>query len=145
MKNKISIKAAELTDMAAILLYDKHISANELKNSIIQNKVLVAKRNDELAGWLRWNLFWDNTPFLNMLFLLDEYRRQGYGRQLVLFWEEQMKQNGHDLVITSTLSNESAQHFYRKLGYSDAGCLLLKREPLEIIFTKDLSPCCFLP
>ncbi len=131
MKNKISIKAAELTDMAAILLYDKHISANELKNSIIQNKVLVAKRNDELAGWLRWNLFWDNTPFLNMLFLLDEYRRQGYGRQLVLFWEEQMKQNG--------------QHFYRKLGYSDAGCLLLKREPLEIIFAKDLSPCCFLP
>lgn len=40
--------------------------------------------------------------------------------------------------MTSTLSNENAQHFYRKLGYRDSGGLLLPNEPLEIIFVKNL-------
>lgn len=41
--------------------------------------------------------------------------------------------------MTSTLSNENAQHFYRKLLYRDSGSLLLENEPLEIIFTKKLD------
>lgn len=40
--------------------------------------------------------------------------------------------------MTSTQSDETAQHFYRKLGYVDAGALLLQDEPLEIILTKAL-------
>ncbi|WP_278281130.1 hypothetical protein [Clostridium sp. N3C] len=40
--------------------------------------------------------------------------------------------------MTSTMSNEEAQHFYRKFDYKDAGSLLLDNEPLEIIFTKVL-------
>ena len=77
-------------------------------------------------GWLRYNLFWDNTPFMNMLFLLDNYRGKGYGKQLVNTWKCNMKAIGYDIVRTSTLSNEQAQHFYRKLGYKDAGSLLLE-------------------
>jgi hypothetical protein len=40
--------------------------------------------------------------------------------------------------MTSTFSNESAQHFYRRLGYRDAGCLLLADEAMEILFTKPI-------
>lgn len=40
--------------------------------------------------------------------------------------------------MTSSLSNEEAQHFYRKLNYVDSGALLLPEEPLEIIFVKKL-------
>ncbi len=36
------------------------------------------------------------------------------------------------------LSNEEAQHFYRRRHYVDAGALLLPGEPLEIIFVKEL-------
>jgi len=51
-----------------------------------------------------------------------------------------MIKSGNDLVLTSTLSNEQAQHFYRKLGYKDCGCLLLESEPsLEIILCKKLE------
>jgi hypothetical protein len=49
-----------------------------------------------------------------------------------------MKSLGYEMVMTSTLANEQAQHFYRKLGYKDAGSLLLEDEPLEIIFTKSI-------
>jgi hypothetical protein len=46
---------------------------------------------------------------------------------------------GFTQVMTSTLSNEDAQHFYRKLGYRDVGALLLPDEPLEIILLKELA------
>jgi hypothetical protein len=41
--------------------------------------------------------------------------------------------------MTSSLSAESAQHFYRKLGYTDAGCLFLPGESAEIFFLKQLA------
>ncbi len=40
-------------------------------------------------------------------------------------WEAQLIQAGHGMVLVSTQSDESAQHFYRKLGYRDCGYLLL--------------------
>jgi hypothetical protein len=49
-----------------------------------------------------------------------------------------MEQQGFDTVMTSTQSDEHAQHFYRKLGYVDAGALLLDTQPLEIILIKKI-------
>jgi len=40
--------------------------------------------------------------------------------------------------MASYLSDETAQHFYRKLGYRDSGSLILENEALEIIFTKKI-------
>ncbi|MDE7041534.1 MAG: GNAT family N-acetyltransferase, partial [Oscillospiraceae bacterium] len=91
------------------------------------------------AGWLRYNLFWDNLPFLNMLYLFEEYRGKGYGAQLVQYWEAEMAGAGHREVLTSTLSNERGQFFFRKRGYTDCGALLLPGEPLEIILRKELT------
>ena len=94
--------------------------------------------DDKFVGWLRYNLFWDNTPFMNMLYLLDNKRGKGNGSRLVIFWENEMKQKNYEFVLTSTQSNEEAQFFYRKIGYVDSGALLLPNEPLEIILYKKL-------
>jgi len=47
-----------------------------------------------------------------------------------------MQNLGYKLVMTSTQSDEQAQHFYRKIGYIDSGCLLLFKEPAEIFLVK---------
>ena len=90
------------------------------------------------AGWLRWNLFWDEIPFMNMLYFLEDYRGKGYGTQMVRFWESEMVKLGYDKVMTSSQANEFAQHFYRNLGYQDAGSFFPFCNDLEIIFTKEL-------
>ena len=94
--------------------------------------------DDKFVGWLRYNLFWDNTPFMNILYLLDNERGKGNGSRLVIFWENEMKQKNYEFVLTSTQSNEEAQFFYRKIGYVDSGALLLPNELLEIILYKKL-------
>ena len=135
----MKIRIAEKADIERLIEYDEHIESKELESIILLGRVLIAEEGEKLVGWLRWNLFWDNTPFINMLFLLEEYRYKGYGKAIINYWETLMRQYGYTLVMTSTLSNETAQHFYRKLDYMDSGALLLPGEALEIIFTKQLS------
>lgn len=135
----MEIRRAQAEDFTFLSQHDAHIAPDELEAQIERGRVLIAQEGGRCIGWLRWNLFWDNTPFLNLLFLLEGFRQKGYGRQLMQEWERRMAAQGFRLVMTSTLSSEQAQHFYRALGYRDAGSLLLEGEPLEIFFTKNLD------
>lgn len=134
----MSIRFAIKKDMFEICLYDKHISKDELQNIIQLKRVLILEENEKFIGWLRYNLFWDNMPFLNMIYLLEENRNKGYGKTLIKFWEREMKFLGYNTVMTSTQSNEYSQHFYFKLGYRAIGGFLLESEPYEIILAKTL-------
>lgn len=132
------IRYAAENDFELLRKYDKHICEIELKNCIKERRILIAFNNDIFIGWLRFNLFWDNIPFMNMLYLLEDYRGKGYGSQLVNFWEKEMLRRKYKMVLTSTQSNECAQFFYRKIGYVDCGSLLLPNKPLEIILLKNI-------
>lgn len=134
----MTIRKAIQQDFPFLLSHDRHIAADEIRSVMSLGRMLVLEEKEHIIGWLRWNLFWDNTPFMNMLYVLEGERGNGRGRQLVFHWEALMKAEGYPLVMTSTQSDETAQHFYRKLGYVDAGALLLQDEPLEIILTKAL-------
>ena len=135
----MTVRYANEGDLALLRGHDRHIRADELQSSIAAKRVLVLLDGGRAAGWLRYNLFWDNLPFLNMLYLFEEYRGKGYGHQLVQHWEREMAGAGYREVLTSTLSNERGQFFFRKRGYTDCGALLLPGEPLEIILRKELT------
>ncbi|MDE6398033.1 MAG: GNAT family N-acetyltransferase [Clostridiales bacterium] len=132
------IRIAELNDLHILKRYDKHIFEAELRNAIKQEHILIAETNGEIVGWLRYNYFWDNTPFLNMLFVLSEHRGKLYGTNLIAYWENQMKLLGFHSVMTSTQANECAQHFYHKLGYNTIGGFMMGNEPYELILSKEI-------
>ncbi|MGN0747123.1 MAG: GNAT family N-acetyltransferase [Aristaeellaceae bacterium] len=135
----MEIRCAAEKDIPWLTEHDRHIGADALHSSVRQGRILLAEQDGQTVGWLRWSLFWDEIPFMNMLFLLEGFRRQGLGRELVLRWEKDMQAAGCLRVMTSSQANEDGQHFYRRLGYQDAGALLLPGEPLEIIFLKELA------
>ncbi|MCI9176585.1 MAG: GNAT family N-acetyltransferase [Lachnospiraceae bacterium] len=133
------IRYASSSDFELLSKYENHICETEIKKCISTKRVLIMFYEDTFIGWLRFNLFWDNIPFINLLYFLEDYRRKGFGSRLVGFWENEMLKSGHKIVLTSTQSNEQAQFFYRKIGYTDCGSLLLPGDPLEIIMLKKLS------
>lgn len=135
----VEIRYAVMADKELLLSKDSHIKENIWKDSINNNREIIMFVNSNFAGWLRYNLFWDKIPFMNMLYLLEEYRGKGYGTRMVEFWESEMIKHGYDKVMTSSQANESAQHFYRKLGYRDAGGFFPFCNDFEIIFTKELK------
>lgn len=132
------IRFAEMRDLPVLAGYDRHVDQNELAALIPQKRVIIMSNENDLLGWLRYNLFWDSIPFMNMLYFREGFRGQGNGGKLVGFWEAEMRGMGHDMVMTSSQADEQGQFFYRKHGYIDCGSLLLPGEPLEIIFMKKL-------
>lgn len=132
----MQILSAKSDEIDLLCSYDRHIKRKELEKLVKEERVYIAKENGKFAGWLRYNLFWDNTPFMNMLFVLEEYRRKGIGKALVEHWEQDMKKQGYSCLMTSTASDEYAQHFYNKLGYIAVGGFMPKDEPYEIILSK---------
>ena len=135
----MNIRTAGPGDLPFLLENDRHPRFSALEAAVGDGRILLAEDSaGQPVGWLRWNLFWDEIPFINMLFVLDGKRGGGAGSRLVSEWEAAMRAEGYSLVMTSTLSNETAQHFYRKLGYTDAGGLLLEGEPLELVLVKKL-------
>lgn len=133
------IRFASEDDLDALTELDKHISAAELFNCVKLRRVIVSTENGRLNGWLRYGLFWDNLPFMNMLYIIDSERGKGLGTALCEFWENDMRETGCTLALTSTLSDEQGQFFYRKRGYRDCGSLILPGEVTEIIMYKDLD------
>lgn len=134
----MNIQIAKQKDLDIICRHDKHISREELKHSITRDRVYLLEEGGEFAGWLRHGLFWDNTPFMNMLFILDNHRGKGYGKALLEYWENKMKEQNYKYVMTSTASDEYAQHFYVKLGYRTIGGFILPDDPYEIILIKEI-------
>ena len=134
----MEIRLAKPEDLPQILTHDRWIARDVLAGKIGGGEVAVCMENGEFIGWLRWGLFWDNTPFLSMLHLLPEYRGRGFGTKAMAFWEAEMRRRGHSVLMTSTSSAETAQYFYQKLGYTAVGSFAPPGEPLELIFIKTL-------
>lgn len=125
-------------DYAYLVANYKDITEATFNAKYANGEYMVIRENAKPFGWLRWGYFWDSLPFMNMLWLDEAQRDKGYGRQFVMAWEAHMQSAGHEAVLTSTQSDEQAQHFYRKIGYEDRGALLLPGVALEIIFYKRL-------
>ena len=118
---------------------DRHLPEAEFDNKVRAKTGYVILSDNRPVGLLRYNLFWDNTPFCTMLYIDEKYRGQGFGTRLMEYWENDMESRGYTLLLTSTQSDETAQHFYRKLGYTDCGCLLLDSQSAEIFFGKKIK------
>src|SRR5262249_18023991 len=135
----VKIEFASRQDYNYLADNDRHIRPEELNNKIMREEIIVIGNNMGLFGWLRYGYFWDAIPFMNLIYIEEDYRRKGFGTRLIEFWEDEMRKKEYNKVMTSTMSNEQAQHFYRRQGYRDCGALLLPNEPLEILFLKILD------
>jgi len=110
---------------------DEHFNESEFYLKIRDKRGYIISIEGNPIGVMRYNLMWDNTPFLTFINIDDVHHGKGYGRQAMLFWENEMRELGYKMVMTSTQVDEQAQHFYRKLGYKERGGIFLDDTPFE--------------
>lgn len=53
-----------------------------LKKKVRDKQGYILLEDNKPIGLLRFNLFWDNTPFCTMLFVDWNYQGKGYGKNL---------------------------------------------------------------
>lgn len=138
----IKIRYVEMADKLFWYQLDRHLPEMEFENKVKTKRGYILFENKVPVGLLRYNLFWDNIPFCTMLFIDSPFQGNGYGKMLMKHWEKDMRKQGYGMLLTSTQVNETAQHFYRKLGYKDCGGLIIDiprySQPMEMFFSKEL-------
>ena len=140
--NEMNIRYMQADDREFWYGLDKHLPETEFMNKVRDKRGYVLLEGDIPVGLLRYNLFWDNTPFCTMLFVDENYQGKGYGKKLMEHWENDMKSQGYKIVLTSTQVDENAQHFYRKLDYKDCGGFVIdtneESHPMELFLIKSI-------
>lgn len=129
-------------DRAFVMGIDTHVDAAGFRNRVMSQSGFVLRENGQPVGVMHHCVLWDRLPFLNLLYVLEGERGRGFGKKAMEAWEMEMKKRGYKMVLLSTQADETAQHFYRKLGYVDCGCLLFQNtpfdQPAELFFRKVL-------
>ena len=138
------IRYAKPADRDVWFRLDRHLSEEEFRRKVRDRQGYLLTESGRPAGLLRYNLFWDNTPFCTLLMEEESRRGRGLGTLLMDRWEAEMKARGYAAVLISTQADESAQRFYRKRGYKDCGSLIWQvpgqGQSAELFLVKLLVP-----
>ena|SRR5215203_2787003 len=103
---RIAFAGAE--DLDYLVGEDRHVPPSVLEQKVGRREILVLWHDDHRAGALRYGHFWDEIPFMNMLWVREGLRSRGFGTRLIARWENEIRELGHERVMTSTLSSERA-------------------------------------
>ena len=149
----MTIGLAQRKDKQKIARLDTHISSLLLDECIRKGQIYVLKDDspknggqdhrlrDPVVGVLRYSLFWQTIPFLDLLYIDEAYRNRGFGMAIMDEWEKAMAVFGYKYVITSTQADEQAWRFYEKLGYRKVGGFFPpEQEAEEWMYLKRLEP-----
>ena len=102
--------------------------------------VLTARVECAVAGFAVMQ-FADDSAHLNLLAVRPQYRRQGFGRQLLSWLHETAVTAGTFVIALELRATSAAAHaFYSALGYRDSGRAMAYYQGVEdaIRMTRDL-------
>lgn len=132
---EMEITLATGRQFPAIRAYDRHIPSPRLADCINNNQVYVLRADQEIRGVLRYSLFWQTIPFLDLIYLDEACRSQGWGKR-----ESVMGAMGYTYTMLSTQADETAKFFYEKLGYRRVGAFLPpEQDAEEILYLKQIQ------
>ncbi len=110
-----------------------------VEKQIKDERLRIIEAEGRPIGFIKFYVLWETLPFIEVIVILESKRGSGHGTRAVRAWENEMASRGFDLVLTSSQSDESAQHFWRKLGYRDCGALAVRDEPAELFMQRGLD------
>ena len=104
--------------------HELHVSAAWVARCISLGEYRVATIGAELVGYLRHGWFWGTIPYMEMIAVVDERRRQGVGTALLVAWEAAMAAAGARVLMTSSVADElEPQAWHRRNGFHESGRL----------------------
>ncbi len=138
----MELKVVTDSDKEFVMSIDKYIDDTGYSNRVYTKSGYVIWEENQRVGIMAHCILWDNLPFLNLIFVKEEYRNKGFAKKAIIYWENEMKNQGYKMTLISTQVDEKAQHLYQKLGYIDCGGLVFQNtpfdQPMELFFRKVL-------
>ena len=148
MSDEIAIRFARVDDLD-FAYQDGYIPAKTLKPKIEAQLALnpdriedtvIAKWNGKRVGYVRLEYLWSIVPYVSLIQVLPEYRRQGVGKALLRFIETFLRKAGHEALYSSSQADEpEPQAWHRHVGFVECGFIAGINESVgEVFFRKNL-------
>ena len=121
---------------------DRFIPKEVVARKIELGEVIVAEVDGQLAGYLRLEYLWSLVPYVELIWVTPERRKQGVGRVMIAFVGEFLCQDGHDVLYSSSQADEPApQAWHRHVGFEECGIIAGINEGGigEVFFRKRLN------
>ena len=112
----VKIRYAEYSDKEYWFSVDQHMPESEFEYKVQTKRAYILCLNDKPTGLLRYNLFWDNTPFCTLLLIEEEYQRKGYGTAMIRFLEERYR-GQYGILQVGTGDSPLTVPFYEACGF----------------------------
>ena len=148
MSDEITIRFARLDDLD-FAYQDGYIPAEVLKRKIEAQAALnpdhiedivIAEWNGRRVGYVRLEYLWSIIPYISLIQVLPEYRRQGVGKALLGFIETFLRDAGHEVLYSSSQADEpEPQAWHRYMGFEECGFVAGINDGIgEVFFRKCL-------
>ena len=139
---EVKVRFARADDLAWCEEQDALVAREVVEDKIERKEIIVAETEGRMVGYLRLEHLWSKVPFIGLVVVREEYRRQGVGRAILKFLEDCLRERGHrELWSSSQASEASAQAWHRAVGFEESGFLAGINEGGigEVFFRKSLG------
>lgn len=133
------LRAATEQDFSFLRAFSAGPDDETLRSQIREGRLRIIESAGEPVGFLKFYVIWEELPFLEVLMVREDRRRRGIGRDAVRAWEREMAARSFQQALISTQADETAQEFWRRIGYRDCGALTLPGKPAELFLFREIG------
>ena len=148
MSEEVVVRFARLDDLD-FAYQDGYIPSEVLKRKIEAQAalnpdriedVVIAEWNGKRVGYVRLEYLWSIVPYIALIRVLPEYRRQGVGKALLRFIEAFLREAGYEALYSSSQADEpEPQAWHRHVGFEECGFIARINDEIgEVFFRKSL-------
>lgn len=104
--------------------YDSNHTLNFLMEAFDKGEIYVALDSvGKTIGFMRIDLFgaFAKFPLLRVIAVIDQYRGQGYGSEMLKFYEDLGFETSSKLFLLVSEFNDRAKSLYEKISYDQVG------------------------
>lgn len=148
MSGEIVIRFARLNDLdfayqdgyIADAVLKRKIDAQLALNPDRIEDIMIAEWNGKRVGYIRLEYLWSIVPYISLIQILPDFRRQGIGKALLRFLETFLHDTGHDVLYSSSQADEpEPQAWHRYMGFEECGFISGINDGIgEVFFRKSL-------
>jgi GNAT superfamily N-acetyltransferase len=123
LSSAVSVRRATVRD-TEFASQDGQLDREVVGQKIAANEVLIADIGGYPRGFARIEYLWSKVPYVGLIFVLPEHRRQGVGRALLASLETRFAAEGHEAFYSSSQANEpEPQAWHRHMGFLQCGAI----------------------
>lgn len=118
------IRLASPEDIPALQKLDPWPKERIWRQKIAAGEVVVLEIDDNVVGLARYAVLWTTVPFLGLIEIEEEHRKQGHSRAILTFLIEHLKAQGYVALLSSSQTNEpEPQAWHTYMGFQSNGVI----------------------